>query len=159
MKRRIMLATLCLVMLVSTVLTPFTAYASSTAKILKVNTGAYLRDPSDYSNVIGTIKKGTKVLWMGKTKNSFYLIQTTEGKKGYIFKDYLSAYGAVKKKQVYVTKSSSKIYKSMSTSSGTVAKVGSGRVVLVYETKNGWAFVRTTSGKGGYMKTSVLKRY
>ena len=159
MKRRVLLIVTCLVLIVSTFVAPISASASGTAKILKVNTGSYLRDPSDYYNIIGNVKKGTKVLWTGKTKKAFYLVTTTDGKTGYIYKDYLDEYGAVSKSQIYVTKSSARVYKKNSTDSKVVSKLGSGKYVLVYATKGGWAYVKTTSGKGGYMKTSSLKKY
>jgi len=158
MKRRIMVALLCLMMLVSIVAAPFSATAE-VAKILKINKNANLRNPSDYNDVLGYLKKGTKVLWTGKTKKAFYLVTTTSGKTGYIFRDYLSEYGAVNKNQIYMTKSSAKVYKRPSTSSKCVAKLGSKKYVLVYTTQNGWAYVKTTSGKGGYMKTSALRKY
>ena len=158
MKRRLMVAMVCLVMLVSIVATPFSASAS-VAKILKINKNANLRNPDDYYDVLSYLKKGTKVLWTGKTKKAFYLVTTTSGKTGYVFRDNLSEYGAVNKNQIYVTRSSAKIYKKPSTSSRCVAKLGSHKYVLVYTTQNGWDYVKTTSGKGGFIKTSALKKY
>ena len=158
MKRRFTAAILCLMLLVSMFVLPTSAYAK-TSKILKVNTGSNLRDPNDYRNVVGHVKKGAKVLWNGKTKKAFYLVTTSSGKTGYIYKSYLSEYGAVNKSQIYVTKSSCRIYKKNSTSSKTVAKLSAGKYVLVYATQKGWAYVKTTSGKGGFMKTSNLRKY
>ena len=163
MKKRVLWMAVCLVMILSTVIAPLSASAASgTAKILKVNTNANLRDPDDYQHVLSYMKSGTKVLWTGKTnkKNkAFYLVTTTGGLTGYVYKDYLSSYGAVNLSQVYKTRTAAKIYKKPSTSSSKVTSVGKGRYVLVYGTSSGWAYVKTTSGKGGYMKLSTLKKY
>ena len=160
MKKRVLWMAVCLVMILSTVIAPLSASAASgTAKILKVNTNANLRDPDDYQHILSYMKSGTKVLWTGKTKKAFYLVTTTGGQTGYVFRDYLSRYGAVNLSQLYKTRSSAKIYKKPSTSSRKVTSVGKGRFVLVYGTSSGWAYVKTTSGKGGYMKLSNLKKY
>ena len=163
MKKRVLWMAVCLVLILSTVIAPLSASAASgTAKILKVNTNANLRDPDDYQHVLSYMKSGTKVLWTGKTskKNkAFYLVTTTSGLTGYVFRDYLSEYGAVNLNQLYKTRSEAKIYKKPSTSSHKVTSVGKGRFVLVYGTSSGWAYVKTTSGKGGYMKLSSLKKY
>ena len=160
MKKRVMLMAVCLVMILTAVIAPVSASAASgLAKILKVNTNANLRDPHDYQHVLSYMKSGTKVLWTGKTKKAFYLVTTTSGLTGYVFRDYLSSYGAVNLSQVYKTRTSAKIYKKPSTSAHKVTTVGKGRYVLVYGTSSGWAYVKTTSGKGGYMKFSALKKY
>ena len=158
LKRRLISAVLCLMLIVSMFAMPVTAYAK-TSKIMKVNTGSNLRDPDDYQHIVGHVKKGTKVLWNGKTKKAFCLVTTSSGKTGYIYKGYLNEYGAVNTSQVYVTKSSCRIYKKNSTSSKSVAKLSKGKYVLVYATQKGWAYVKTTSGKGGFMKTSDLRKY
>lgn len=159
MKRRVLWVAVCMMLIISTIIAPVSASASSSvAKIMKINTNANLRNPSDYEDIIGFLKKGTKVLWAGKTKKAFLLVTTTDGKTGYIYKDYLSSYGAVNKNQIYKTKSSAKIYKKASTSSSKVTSVGKGRYVLVYARSSSWAYVKTTSGKGGYMKMSALSK-
>lgn len=158
MKRKIISLVVCLMLIVSMYVAPISASAAGTYKILKVNTNANLRNPDDYTDVLDYLKAGTKVLWTGKTKKAFLLVTTTSGKTGYIYKPYLSEYGAVAKSQVYKTRSACKIYKKPSTSSSKAGSVGKGRYVLVYATKGGWAYVKTTSGKGGFMKVSNLTK-
>ncbi len=158
MKRKLMRMALCLVLLASMLIAPMSAQAASTYKIFKLNTNANLRNPANYEDILTYMKKGTKVLWTGKKHKAFYLVSTTSGQTGYVYKEYLSEYGAVSSKQLYKTRSSSKIYKKASTGSHVVTKVGSGRYVLVYATKGGWAYVKTTSGKGGFMKVSQLTK-
>ena len=157
-KRKIISLVVCLMLIVSMYVAPIGASAAGTYKILKVNTNANLRNQDDYTDVIDFLKTGPKVLWTGKTKKAFLLVTTTSGKTGYIYKPYLSEYGAVAKSQVYKTKSACKIYSKNSTSSHTVGKVGKGRYVLVYATKGAWAYVKTTSGKGGFMKVINLTK-
>ena len=163
MKKRVLWMAVCLVLILSTVIAPVSASAKSgVAKIYKISTNANLRDPDDYQHIMTFLKKGTKVLWTGKTNSknkAFYLVTTTDGKTGYVFRDNLSEYGAVNLNQVYKTSSKTKLYKKPSTGSSSIATVGKGRYVLVYSTASGWAYVKTTSGKGGYMKLSSLKKY
>ena len=142
MKRKVLLMVMCILLACSTVIAPLSACAS-TARILKVNTNANLRDPDDVTHVLTFLKKGTKVLWMGKSKKSMYLVATTDGYTGYIFKDYLSSYGAVSSKSIYKTTTSAKLYKKPSTSASKVTTVHSNRYVLVYAAQNGWAYVKT----------------
>lgn len=139
---------------------PTGALASSKKKamIMKTTVGVNLRDPDDYYTIVGNVKKGTEVLFTGKTKKSFYLVTTSDGRQGYVYKGYLTEYGAVNKSQVYYTTSSCKVYKNPTTKAGKVTKLKSGRYVLVYATQGEWAYVKTSNGKSGYMKRSALKK-
>lgn len=158
MKRKVILLAVCLMLVVSTVVAPLSASAS-VWKIMKINvSGARLRTgPGDYPWT-KSLKKGTQVLYKGKSSKAFYQVTTKDGTTGWVYKEYLSNYGAVNSSQVYRTRSSAKLYKSPSTSAHRVTTVSSGAYVLVYATRGGWAYVKTTSGKGGYMKTSSLKK-
>ena len=158
MKRKVLLLAVCLMLVVSTMVAPLSASAA-TWKIMKINvSGAHLRTgPGDYP-WIKSLSKGTQVLFKGKTSKAFCQVTTKDGSTGWVYKEYLSNYGAVNSKQVYRTRSKTKLYKSPSTSARRVTTVSSGAYVLVYATRGGWAYVKTTSGKGGYMKTSSLKK-
>lgn len=148
-------------MIVSMFAMPAGALASSkksTAKIMKTTVGVNLRDPNDYYNIVGHVKKGTQVLFTGTKKKSFYLVRTADGREGYVYKEYLTEYGAVNKSQVYYANTSCKVYKRASTKAKKVAKLKSGQYVLVYATQSGWAYVRTSSGKSGYMQLSNLSK-
>lgn len=151
---------MCLMLILSTIIAPVSAYASSkTTKVMTINVdGARLRSgPGNYS-VIKSLKKGTKVLYSGKKTNAFCLVKLSDGTSGYVFRDFLSEYGAVSSSKVYRTTQKAKVYKKPSTSSSKVVTLSKNAFVMVYATKSGWAYVKTVSGKGGYMKLSALTK-
>ena len=125
---------------------------------MKTNERVNLRDPSDYTKIIGTVKKGTNVYFTGKTTKAFYLVQTSSGKQGYVFKMYLDDVNVTSKSSVYKVKTDTKLYKSASTDAKTVCKLKAGRYVQVSATQDGWAYALTTNGKKGYIKTSDLTK-
>lgn len=161
MKRRLMMI-LAVMLMASMLLASVSALAASksTVQILKVNVdGARLRSgpSSDYS-VLTSLDKGSKVIYLGKEKNSFSYVCTAYGKKGYIFRDYLTSYGAAYSSQIYRAKKKVKAYKKATTSSGRATTLGKGQLVIVYQVKGNWAYIKTLGGKGGYVKTSALKK-
>ena len=129
-------------------------------KIMKVNVqGARLRSgPGAYSWSSPSLKKGQKVLYGGKQKNAFCYVCTTGGRKGWVYKPFLSSYGAVNKKQVYRVTKSGNLYKKKNTHSGHAASVKKNEYVFMYSVAGSWAYVKKTNGKGGYIKTSRLKK-
>ncbi len=162
MKRRILTAILAVLLIVSILLAPMSAMAASKSmvQILKVNVdGARLRSgPSSDYGVITSLDKGSKVLYCGKQKNSFSYVCTAYGRKGYIFRDYLTAYGAAYSSQIYRAKKKVKVYKKATTGSGRATTLGKGQHVIVYQTKGSWAYIKTLGGKGGYVKKSALSK-
>ena len=157
LKRRLMAALLCLMLLVSVFAVP--ASATSVVRVMKVNVhGARLRTgPGDY-DVITSLKKGTKVLYTGHQVNAFYQVRTSGGKVGYIYKKFLSKYGAATSKQVYYTNKAVTMRKRNSSKSSGVKRLKKNTLVLVYEVRGKWAYVKTLSGKGGYVKVSALSK-
>ena len=158
MKRRFLAVVLCVMLLASVFAAP--ASAASVAKIMKVNVqGARLRKgPGNYSWSKPSLKKGQKVLYLGKHKNAFYYVYTTGGRTGWVYKSFLSDYGAVNNKQVYRATKAGYLYNSNSTKSGHAAKVRKNEYVFVYTLKGTWAYVKKMNGKGGYIKASRLKK-
>lgn len=157
LKRRLLAALLGLVLLISVFAVP--ASATSVVKVMKVNVhGARLRSgPGNYP-VIKSLKKGTKVLYTGTHVNAFYKVRTSGGKVGYIYKKFLSSYGAATSKQVYVTNKKTTMRRKNTTKSRAVKKLKKNTLVLVYEVRGNWAYVKTLSGKGGYVKVSALSK-
>lgn len=160
MKRRILKVLVCLVMIVSCMMPVAATAASKPAYILKVsNDYARMRKgPYGSYDIITTLRRGTKVLYGGQNAGEYCKVYTTNGTSGYVYRKYLSTYGAVKKSNIYRTKSSAPFYKRSGSSlkrSGSVAK---NQFVLVYKKNGDWAFVKSLSGRSGYMKLSYLKR-
>ena len=161
MNRRLLKLATCLMLMFAVAILPAMAYAASdVVQIMKVNEdGARVRKgPSSSYDVITSCKEGERVFYLGKTKEAFMYVRTSKGKVGYMYKGFLDSYGAANKSQVYYAKKSVKVFKKASTSSGKVTKLSKNQHVIVYNTKGSWAYIKTLSGKGGYVKTSALKK-
>ncbi len=163
MKRRFLMIALSVVLLLSMVIAPVSASAASSkaVKILKVTVdGARVRSgPSSAYDVKTSVSKGSKVFYLGKIKDSFAYVRTERGTVGYMYKGFLKSYGAAYRYQIYCsTKSGVKVYKKASTGSKRVARLSKNQHVIVYQVKGKWAYIKTLSGKGGYVKKSVLKK-
>lgn len=161
MKRKSLKAVLCSLLVIAMLVAPVSGLASSKlALILKVK-GDYVRmreGAGAGDRVIGRLRKGTKVLYWGSHEDEMYKVCTSNGTIGYIYKGYLSTYGAMKKSQVYVTTGSTKLYKR---SGGSLKRNGSlskGKYVVVYKAAGGWALIKTMSGKSAYCQTRTLKK-
>ena len=159
MKRRTISLVLLIALLLATAIVPVGASAATKVKILKVTVdGARVRQgPSSAYAVKTSVKKGGKVFYLGKMKNSFAYIRTSGGTQGYMYKGFLKSYGTCYKSQVYYSKKSGlKVYKKPSTHSSKVTKLSKHQHVIVYQVKGKWAYVKTVSGKGGYCQASAL---
>lgn len=152
-----MAALLCLMLLVSAFAIP--ASATSVVKVMKVNVnGARLRSGAGDYPVITSLKKGTRVLFTGKKVNSFYQVRTSGGKVGYVYKKFLSSYGAATSKQVYYTTKAVTMRKKASAKSSGVKRLKAHTLVLAYQVRGTWVYVKTLSGKGGYVKATALAK-
>ena len=161
MKRRVISLILVIVMLAAMAVAPAGALAAKKVKILQVTVGgARLRQgPSSAYAVKSSLKKGSKVFYLGKTKNSFAHIRTSKGTEGYMYKGFLKNYGSCYKSQVYYNKKSRlNVYKKATTHSSKSTKLSRHQHVIVYQVKGSWAYIKTLSGKGGYCKASALKK-
>lgn len=160
MKRRTIALILTLALLMAMAVAPLGAQAASKKiRILQVTVdGARVRSgPSSYYDVKTTVKKGGKVFYLGSIKNSFARIRTSGGTEGYMYKGFLKSYGSCYKSQVYYSrKSGLGVYKKPSTSSSRVTKLSKHQHVIVYQVKGSWAYIKTLSGKGGYVKAGSL---
>ena len=159
MRRRIVSLLLLAALVASLMVMPVSALASSKkARNMTTNARVNLRDPDDYTHIIGTVKKGKTVYFTGKTKKNFYLVTTSSGKTGYVFKMYLDEANSVSKSSVYKVKKYSVLRKKASTSSKGVEGLEAGRYLQVKSVSNGWAYVETSTGKKGYIQTENLTK-
>lgn len=165
--RRFFRAAVCFLLLLLMAVTPLitapstTAAAATNYKIMRCNVeGGRLRmGPGNYG-VITTLDKGEKVIYSGKMKNAFCLVATMDGRKGYIYKNFLSNYGVVRSDRLYHTVSRNvKLYKKASTGAKTVATLKNRQFVTVYQKAGNWAYVKTMDGRGGYIQLSKIKRF
>ena len=161
MKRKFLKPLVCILLAVSMLLAPLSAMAaSSKAYIMRVNvSGARLHsDTGADRTAIAKLAKGTKVLYWGSKNDAMCKVVTQSGKVGYIYKNYLSTYGVVKKSAVYTTRATTKLYKRSGSSLKSNGTLSAGKYVVVYRTYGNWAYVKTMSGKGAYVNKSYLKK-
>ena len=160
MKHRRISALCAALLIVAMLIAPVSAFADSKVMIMKVTAdGARVRKGAGNYDVLTSVKKGGKVFYLGKTKNSFAYVRTSSGVVGYMFKNYLKPYGTCYKSQVYYSKKNKvKVYKKASTHSKNVTRLSKNQHVIVYQVKGSWAYIKTLSGTGGYVKKSNLKK-
>ena len=169
MKRNIIKSILCSVLIVALLAAPVSALASNAAYILRISAsdapGVYLRSGSDPNNlnkttdnVIGSLKNGTKVLYWGHSLGQMMLVMTANGKMGYVHKGNLRTYGAMNRKQLYVTNGSTAVYRLSGSSLKKAGTAGKGLPVVVYQVRGDWALVRNLAGTAGIIQTSNLTK-
>lgn len=159
--RRFLRVFVCVVMILTCTMTPFAANAASkSAYILKVNTDYARMRRGPYGNygIITTLRRGTKVLYGGENAGSYCKVYLTNGTSGYVYRSYLSNYGAVSKNNIYMTTASTDFYIRSGNSPKWVGTVPRSQFVLVYKTNGSWAFVKSLTGATGYMKLGTLKK-
>ena len=163
MKRRWLMAFVCMLLVVCTVVAPVSAVAAAkrtTVEILQVTVeGARVRQgPSSAYDIILSLDKGSKVFYLNKEDHSFKYIRTDHGVVGYIYRGFLKTYGAAYKDQIYYAKKNAKVYKKVKGKAKKVTTLSKGQHVIVYQVKGDWAYIKTLGGKGGYIKKSALKK-
>lgn len=162
MKRRIISFLLCLMLAASMLIVPTTAFADGkVVPLLKVTVdGARVREgPSSKYDVITSVKKGGRVFYLGKTRTSFCYVRTATGEVGWMYRGYLKAYGAVNMDQVYACKSkSAPVYKRKGKGLKRIGTLYKNQHVIVYEVRGKWAYIKSLTGKSGYIKKSALKK-
>ena len=157
MKRNVIKSVLCFMMILAMLMAPMTASAASVARIMKINTDwVRLRDASGAQ--VARLRKGTKVLYWGSKNDEMYKVMTSNGKTGYIYKDYLTTYGAMRLSSVYVTTATTQMYNRSGSSLKKDGKLASGKYVMVYKTSGNWAYIKTMSGKGAFVQRDTLKK-
>lgn len=158
MKRKVLKSIICSLLIVAMLATTAPAFAaSSLVRIVKVNANnVRLRDSN--GSVVANLKKGTKLLYWGKKDDAMYKVITSSGKVGYVYKNYLSTYGAMKLNKVFVTTDTVTMYKVSGSSLKAAGKLAAGKYVMVYKSSGGWAYVKTMSGKGAFVRTDDLQR-
>ena len=161
--RKFLRMTMCLLLVATMLFAHMSASAASSKKvvqILKVTAdGARVREgPSSDYDVITSVREGDTVFYLNKNKAAFCYVRTSKGQIGYMYKGFLKAYGAARLDQIYYcTDSNVRVYRRASTGASRVTTLSKYQHVLVYQTRGNWAYIKTMTGKGGFVKLSSLK--
>ena len=147
---------LCVAMVTSMLLAPVSALAVSKSSIIQIArvTADDVRMRGADKSIIGKVPRGTRVFYLNQTLGgSMCLVCTSNGMIGYIWKGYLTAYGAVQAGQIYYANRNTPAY---NLSRKRIGTLGYHHFVIVYETRGDWAYVKTMSGLGGVVALSSL---
>ena len=167
MKRNMFKTVLCSLLIAALLAASVPALAASkVAYILKVSVpgspGTYMRSGSSKaggtSNITGSLKNGTKVLYWGVKSGQMLKVMSANGKTGYVYQGNLKSYGAVRTNQLYATTGKTTVYKRSGSKMVKKGTVGQNIPVILFSTNNGWAYVRSLSGASAYVKASSLKK-
>ena len=157
MKRNVIKSVLCFMMILAMLMAPMSASAASIARIMKTNTD-WVRLRSESGEQIDRLRKGAKVLYWGSKDDEMCRVITTDGKTGYVYKKYLTTYGAMRLNSVYKTTATTQMYNRSGSSRKKSGKLASGKYVMVYKTSGNWAYIKTMSGKGAFVQRNTLKK-
>ena len=158
MKRNYFVRIVCLTLILMLGIMPIcSAYAAAKAYILRVN-GNYVHVRDRDGDIMGSLRKGTRVLYWGERVGDMCKVVNSSGQTGYIYKAYLSSYGVVNKSQVGIVTSKAPLYKKSGSSLKKSGTVKAGTTLLVYQVSGSWAYVRNFNGTGAYINTSYLKQ-
>lgn len=161
-KKRYLRVLVCLTLALALLLgTTVSAQAAErTVTILQLtNDYVYIRSSTgENSQVIGTLRQGTKMFYLGRSGSMAYVCTTT-GLQGYVYAGYLEKYGEARLCNIYYVQSSSlTVYSSDSTSSSRVTTLPKNYYVLLSAANGRWGRIRSLNGGSGYVLLSGLKR-
>ena len=110
------------------------------------------------SQVIGTLRTGTRMFYLGRSGSMAYVC-TTQGAQGYVYAGYLEKVGEARIGNIYYVQSSSlTVYRSPSTSAGRSGTLAKGYHLLLIDANGQWGKIRSLSGAEGYVLLSGLRR-
>lgn len=159
MKRNILKSILCLMLILVLGTAPLCAFAATkTAKILKINVDNARMRTGPSGAIITKLPKNTKVLYLNRTSGAYCKVSTANGTVGYVYKDFLSSYGSVRQDRVGITTKSTTMYRRSGNSLRKGSTLNAGQYLLVYQTNGSWAYVKTITGKTGYVKLNSIKK-
>jgi len=159
MKRNFLKFVVCMMLIAAMLAAPVSASAASMAHIMKINVSdARLREGPGDTEVIAKLRKNAKVLYWGEEDDNYCKVATLDGEVGYVFEDYLSHYGTVKRSMVYTNDSKITLYKKSGDNLKKSGSLSADQLILVYKKSGNWAQIKTLTGKSGYCKLSSLDK-
>ena len=108
--------------------------------------------------MITSLRKGDKVLYIGAHEGAFCLVRTMYGQNGYIYKGFLSYYGAARRSQIfYATDDGVTLYKKPKSGASKSTTLAKGEHIIVYKVVGSWGYAKTLRGKAGFVTAKNLK--
>lgn len=157
MKRSVIKSFICILMILAMLLAPMTALAAPVARIMKTNTDwVRMRDASGAQ--IARLRKGTKVLYWGSANDEMCKVMLSNGKTGYVYKNYLSTYGAMRLDSLFITTEATPLYNRSGSGLKRSGTLAAGKYVMIYKTSGNWAYIKTMSGKGAFIQKGTVKK-
>jgi len=106
-------------------------------------------------SVIKGLRKGTQVTYVGY-KSGWWLVQTSDGRQGYVDRKYLTPATASKTGTYYVTATNLRVRKSPSTSAGTRGYVSRGTRLTISQLNGDWGYVSGGASVNGWVALKYL---
>lgn len=158
--KRIFKSTICILLIMIIFSASFSAMAAGVVKVMRTNVaGARMRTGQHGAELKPSLPKGTRVLFLNQTSGSYWKVVTSDGRQGFVFRDYLSNYGACKASNVYYVTSSSLVMRSHPNDGASrVQTLKNKQVVIVFKKSDSWGYGRTLDGRGGYFRMSGLSK-
>ena len=133
--------------------------SAATWKVIQVTaSGANVRKAPGDSEIIGILKKGTKILSTEKANRAYYKIVMKNGDTGYVFRDLVKEIASADSRQVYRTAKKVSMLKKPDKNAAVARRLPAGEYVQVLEQTKGWVRVKTLNGKTGYVKAKALTK-
>ena len=111
--------------------------------------------PGTNYGVIKGLRRGTTVTYVGY-KSGWWLVETKDGRQGYVDRKYLTPVTASKTGTYYVTASTLRVRKSPSTSSGTKGYITKGTQVNISQLNGDWGYVSSGAGVTGWVALQYM---
>lgn len=163
MKRFLVIMLAVMLTMTAVLPTVSSAMAASKKKVIYIvnidNDGVRVRSTprgGSTDNVMTSLKKGTKLFYLGSSGSWYKVCSEFGPTSGYIYKGYASYYGAVAYDNIFKADGRARVYSRPSTSSSRVTTLQDNQFVIVYAVSGSWAYIHTISGKRGYVRTSQL---
>ena len=159
MTKRIVSITLCMLILLGTILMPNPAYAATMSSYAGAVTTAggnlnVRSSTSTASTIVANLKKGSHITLLSKS-GSWWKVEYEKGKYGYCHADYITP---IQGKAVAVATQAGNlnIRSGPGTNYGKIGNLSKGEVVIQLSSSNGWSRILYHGTKTGYVSSQNL---
>lgn len=123
--------------------------------IVNVNGLNFRKGPGLGYGVITSLKKGTTLTYISNTEG-WWKVYTSNGKVGYVDRQYLTQDTTEKSGNYFVTATELRIRKAPKTSAGVLGKVKKGTMVTITKLNGDWGYLAAGAGVKGWVALEYL---